>query len=137
MKAPEFTLPYLDQNQTYTLSQDRGKIIILTFWASWCPDCSSDLPLKERLYQTVDAGKVSFITINVSGRERNQEDALRYHQKFISQPTLVDRGLEVYRLYQCLGVPTTVVISQTGEILKQFTDQAKPLEIMAAISQLL
>ncbi|MBM7541465.1 redoxin domain-containing protein [Amphibacillus cookii] len=137
MRAPDFCLPYIDRDQYYQLSDQRGKIVVLTFWASWCPDCSNDLPLKERLYQSIDQTKMSFITINVVGRERDPNEGIRYYQKFLSQPTLIDHGIDVYRKYNCLGVPTTVIIDQQGYIIKQFTDQAKPLDIMETIGELI
>lgn len=134
MKAPNFTLPYIDKEGHYQLKDDLGKIIVLTFWTSWCPDCGSDLPLKEKLYQTVDSEKVKFITINVVGREREPSEGIRFYNKFLTQPTLVDRGLEVYRQFNCLGVPTTVIINQDGEIIVQLSAHAKPIDIMQAIS---
>ncbi|SEO71043.1 Thiol-disulfide isomerase or thioredoxin [Amphibacillus marinus] len=137
MQAPNFTLNYLNKNESYCLSDDFGKIVVLTFWASWCPDCSNDMPLKERLFQSIDSDKVKFITINVSGRERSKADAIRYFNSFMTQPTLVDNGIEVYRKYKCLGVPTTVIIDQNGTIINQFTDQANTMEIMTALTQLI
>lgn len=136
-KAPDFTLSYIDQPGTYQLSKHLGKVIVLTFWTSWCPDCSHDLPLKERLYQASTNEAIVFITINVSGREPNQEEARRYYHQFLTQPTLVDHGLETYRAYNCLGVPTTVIIDQTGFIIKTFSDQARPLQIMEALAPFL
>lgn len=137
MKAPNFNLPYIDQRGRYQLSEDLGKIIVLTFWTSWCPSCGVDLPLKEKFYQVADPEKIKFITINVVGRERHHSDGIRFHKQFLTQPTLVDRGLEVYREYNCLGVPTTVIIDQEGYIIDQFSDQTKPMEIVEAISHYL
>ena len=134
MKAPEFKLPYIDQDKYYDLKDDLGKIVVLTFWTSWCPECSIDLPIKEKLHQTIESDKIRFITINVAGRERTPDDGGRFYHEFLNQPTLVDNGLEVYRKYQCKGVPTTVIIDQTGMIITQITNQAKPLDIMQAIS---
>ncbi|SDC45429.1 Thiol-disulfide isomerase or thioredoxin [Pelagirhabdus alkalitolerans] len=136
MLAPNFSLPYIDDpSKTYQLSDDLGKIVVLTFWTSWCPDCSQDLPLKERLYQTVDSEKMVFRTVNVSGREPKADEAIRYFDNFLSQPTVVDDGLNTYRAYDCMGVPTTVIIDQEGKIIEQFTDQASSIEIMQSISR--
>ncbi|WP_440896198.1 TlpA family protein disulfide reductase [Amphibacillus sp. Q70] len=134
MKALNFTLPYIDKEGSYQLKSDLGKIIVLTFWTSWCPACGSDLPLKEKLYQTVDSEKVKFITINVAGRERTPNEGLHFHNNFLTQPTLVDRGLEVYRQFNCLGVPTTVIINQDGEIITQLSDHANPIDMIQTIS---
>jgi len=132
--APDFTLPYIDKDKQLTLSDLRGKMVLLTFWASWCPDCSQDMPMKERLYQTVDQEKLAMVTINVAGRERQHEDAVRYKANFISQPTLIDRGRETYLNYNALGVPTTVLIDQDGNIVKQWGENLNFLSLMEAIS---
>lgn len=135
--APEFTLSYLDKNSTVSLSDFRGQMVLLTFWASWCPDCSRDMPLKERLFRTVDQHKLKMLTINVSGRERNNDDALRYNKKFITQPTLVDKGRDTYLKYHCLGVPTTVLINQEGQIVKKWGENLNMLELMELIGDFL
>ncbi|GEM02305.1 Peroxiredoxin [Halolactibacillus halophilus] len=132
--APDFTLPFIDQDDSLTLSDLRGKMVLLTFWASWCPDCSQDMPMKERLYQTVDQDKLMMLTINVAGRERQHEDAVRYKMNFIKQPTLVDNGRETYLNYNALGVPTTVLIDQDGNIVKQWGENLNFLSLMEAIS---
>lgn len=134
MKAPTFKLPYINRADDYQLEDDLGKIIILTFWTSWCPSCSVDLPLKEDFYQSADPDKIKFITINVVGRERTPNDGIRFHDQFLSQPTLVDRGLETYRAYNCQGVPTTVIINQTGDIIHQISAQINPIDIAETIS---
>lgn len=134
MKAPKFSLPYIDRPGNYNLNDDLGKIIVLTFWTSWCPECGVDLPLKEKFYRVADPKKIKFITINVVGRERHPQDGIRFHQDFLMQPTLVDRGIEVYRAYNCKGVPTTVIINQKGEVIQQLTAQTKPLKIIEAVS---
>lgn len=133
MKAPKFSLSYIDKQGAYCLEDDLGKVIVLTFWTSWCPECGVDLPLKEKFHQVADPEKIKFITINVVGREREPSDGIRFHRDFLTQPTLVDRGLETYRAYNCQGVPTTVIINQNGDIVQQLTDQAKPITIIEAI----
>jgi len=135
--APDFTLPFIDKDESLTLSDFRGQMVLLTFWASWCPDCSQDMPMKERLYQTVDQNKLAMLTINVAGRERTHHDAVRYKTNFITQPTLVDRGRETYLNYNALGVPTTVLIDQDGNIVKQWGENLNFLNLMEAISSYL
>ncbi len=135
--APLFQLPYINSNQIYQLENDLGKVIVLTFWVSWCPDCGKDMPKKEQLYQSMDNEKVKMITINVSGRERDTQEGLAFANKFITQPTIKDQTREVYDLYQCDGVPTTVIIDQQGQISAQFGDQSSFFEIVEAIGKLL
>ncbi|MBH0231014.1 TlpA family protein disulfide reductase [Halobacillus yeomjeoni] len=136
-QAPNFKLPYINSDKNYTLEEDLGKVVVLTFWASWCPDCGVDLPKKEQLYKTMDHEKVKMLTINVTGRERNVEDGMEYAEKFLTQPTLMDDGREIYERYGSQGVPTTVIIDQNGNIHRQFGDKADFLEIVESIGQLI
>ncbi|WP_079478331.1 TlpA family protein disulfide reductase [Halobacillus salinus] len=136
-QAPNFKLPYMFNDQLFELEKYHGKVVILTFWASWCPDSSRDLPKKEQLFQTMDHDKVQMVTINVTGRERSEEEARKYAEQFLTQPTLTDNGREVYDLYESDGVPTTVIINQDGNIHAQFGDQASFLEVVDALGSLI
>lgn len=137
MKAPDFTLPYYNQTtKLFQLSHFKGNIVILTFWASWCADCSNDLPKKEQFYQSIDHTNIKMVTINVLGRERSYEEAARYIDTFLTQPTLIDNGREVYDLYQCNGVPTTVIINQNGQVHEIFDDKSTMLEIVASVGKI-
>ncbi|MYL33716.1 redoxin domain-containing protein [Pontibacillus yanchengensis] len=132
MKAPIFELQDMN-GEIYSLEDDLGNNVVLTFWTSWCPDSGRDLPKKEQLFQSMDHDKVKMITINVVGRERNAQEGIDYANKFLTQPILFDKGTEIYDAYNCQGVPTTVLINRNGEIVKQFGDQAQFLEIVEAI----
>ncbi|RPF50353.1 TlpA family protein disulfide reductase [Aquisalibacillus elongatus] len=139
MKAPLFELPYLDKpNETYNIEDYIGqKVIVLTFWVSWCPDCARDLPKKEQFFKTSHNDDLEMITINVTGREHGDEEALKYQDQFLTQPVLKDRGREVYDLYECEGVPTTIVINREGEIIGRFGDQADFVEVIHTLSEVL
>ncbi|MCT2535929.1 TlpA family protein disulfide reductase [Aquibacillus koreensis] len=137
MKAHRFTLPYLDQEGSYTLEEDIGKIILITFWASWCSACGVDLPKKEQLHQSIDPNVVKMLTINVKARERDMNAALTYKNKYLSQLALVDDGRFVYDQYQCNGVPTTVIVDRNGDIYSKFDDQSDFLQIVQSLGELL
>ncbi|WP_117168965.1 TlpA family protein disulfide reductase [Paraliobacillus sediminis] len=137
MLAPNFVLPFLNKKGNYQLKDDIGSIVILTFWASWCLDCSIDLPKKEQLYRSLNNSKVKMLTINVTGRERSQSAAVGFTKEFLKQPTLMDNGTEVYNLFHCHGVPTTVLIDSTGHIYKQFSDKADFLDIVTTVGDII
>ena len=136
MKAPQFELSYLNEDKTFFLDEVLGKkVIVLTFWVSWCPDCARDLPKKEQFYKTSQSDELEMITINVTGRERSEEEALKYQDQFLTQPVLKDNDREVYDLYEATSVPTTIIIDKNGEIVGKFGDQAEFVEILQVISQ--
>ncbi|MGP4073172.1 TlpA disulfide reductase family protein [Piscibacillus sp. B03] len=139
MKAPLFELPYLDNpDETFRLEDVIGeKVVVLTFWVSWCPDCARDLPKKEQFFKTSRNDELEMVTINVTDREHGDEEALKYQDQFLTQPVLKDRGREIYDLYDCTGVPTTVVINREGEIIGHFGDQADFVEVIHKLSEAL
>lgn len=136
MKAPLFNLKTLD-GHTYYLEEDIGKVIVLTFWASWCPDSGRDLPKKEQFYQSINHDDMKMLTINVVGRERDEQAGIDYARKFLTQPTLLDDGRKVYDQYNGDGVPTTVIINRNGEIAYTFGDKAEMIDIIKAIGEVL
>ena len=135
--APLFELPYINGNSQYQLQEDLGKVIVLTFWTSWCPDCGRDLPKKEHLYQTMDHEKVTLLSINVAGRERDKEEGIHFAEEFLTQPTLADQGKNVYDLYGCEGVPSTIIIDQEGYIHAKFGDQSSFLDIVEKLGKII
>ncbi|WP_407272561.1 TlpA family protein disulfide reductase [Radiobacillus sp. PE A8.2] len=137
MKAPFFQLPYINKQSVYNSEDDLGKVLMITFWVSWCSDCGVDLPKKEQLFQSINTDQVKMITINVTGRERDSQAGSSYTDKFLKQSTLADRGREVYDQFDCTGVPTTVLLDRNGIVHKQFGDKADFMEILQTLGELL
>ncbi|MCT8138946.1 TlpA family protein disulfide reductase [Anaerobacillus sp. CMMVII] len=138
MLAPTFTLPQLNGEGVISIKSYRGKPLVLTFWTSWCPDCQKDLHFKDQFYRTIDPDKLGFLTINVTGREGQPEDGKRLiAEKNYSFPVLMDDGTKVYDAYQCMGVPTTVIINRHQEIVAKYNDKAKFVEIIQGLGKIL
>lgn len=134
MHAPTFNL-FTTTGEIVRLEDYLGCNILITFWASWCPDCGKDLPKKEQLFQSIDKNNVKMLTINVAGRERDKADGIAYANKYLTQPTLLDNGREVYDAFQCKGVPTTVLINKRGIIVEKLDDQATMIEIVESMGK--
>ncbi len=111
---------------------------MITFWASWCPDCMKDLPMKEQFYQHADADTLAFLTINVTGRERSEEAgkdfAIKNNLPFL---VLQDNGRETYDKFGCTGVPTTVLLNQDHQIVHVFDDKSSFLDIAKALPDIM
>jgi thiol-disulfide isomerase/thioredoxin len=138
MLAPNFALKDIQTNEMKTLSHYKGKIVMLTFWASWCPDCLKDLPLKEKLYQNVNNEDVVFLTINVAGREGNPTDGITFIKKHnFTFPVLLDEGTKTYDTYRCMSIPTTILIDRDQKISASFHDRSTIMDIMQSLSLLL
>lgn len=112
--APNFTLKNL-QGKTVDLSSFRGQVVLVNFWATWCPPCLQEMPSMEKL-QTLMAGeKFVMLAINV---EEDGEDNVRHFLKGNphSFPILLDSEAEVQELYGVYRFPETFVVGKDGII---------------------
>lgn len=113
-----FTLDDLS-GKPWTLKDLKGKVVLLNFWATWCPPCRKEMPDLESLFKRF--GPQGFVILGVS-----DEDA-PVVQKFIAQqgityPVLLDPGRKVNTLFQIEGIPKTFVYDREGKIVSQSID---------------
>lgn len=113
--APDFTLPSLGGNPAH-LSNYRGKVVFLNFWATWCPPCREEMPSMESLYQRLKGRDFEMLAVSIDtkGADRVQSFVATYGLTF---PVLLDPNRKVYRLYGLTGVPETFIINKTGDII--------------------
>lgn len=135
--APPFELQDL-YGKTYSLKSMHGKIVWLEFWVTWCPACQHTLPQKNLLYRSLNHPALSFLTINVTGREAEPERVQTFVQQAGYQfPILRDHGCDTYDAYGITSVPTSVLINQQGEI-HGFYDETTPLtDLIQQVGKLL
>jgi len=113
--APEFSLQKLGGGQL-SLTDYRGKLVLLHFWATWCVPCRHEIPLLYSMEQRLDAGLVRIIYVNVN---RGDSGSV---QTFIDKvspqtQTLLDPDSTVRNRYAVRGLPTTYLIGQDGKII--------------------
>ena len=111
--APNFTLPGIAQS--VSLSDYKGQVVYLDFWASWCGPCRDSFPWMNKMQSKYQQQGVKFIAINV---DRTSEAA----QTFLSQnpahfTIAFDAKGETPKQYDILGMPTAFVIGRDGQIL--------------------
>lgn len=114
--APDFTLKTLDGQEMVTLSELRGKPVILNFWASWCVPCRKEMPVLQAAYEAHQAEGLTVLAINLT-----TEDTLPEAQAFIEElqltmPALADEDNTVGEAYHILGLPTTYFVDAQGII---------------------
>ena len=115
--APDFALTDLAGRQV-RLSDYRGKVVLLNFWATWCPPCREEIPSMVRLNQSM-AGK-PFQMLAVSIDEGGKDAVERYFKNSgLVLPALLDTDHRISGRYGTTGVPETFVLDKKGVILKK------------------
>jgi len=115
--APDFTLRRAD-GANLRLGEQRGQVVMLNFWASWCGPCKQEMPHLNRLYDKYrDAGFV-LLGVNVDDDPRKAQAAAQ--QFGVRFPVLLDNAKTVSRLYDLSAMPTTVVIDRDGRVRQVF-----------------
>ncbi len=115
--ATDITVVSLD-NQQITLSGLKGKVVLLNFWATWCPPCREEIPSMMKL-NTLMAGK-PFQMVAVSVDEGGKKAVEEFFKNTgYSIPAYIDSTGQVARMYGITGVPETFVIDKNGIIVKK------------------
>ncbi|MCL4479316.1 MAG: TlpA family protein disulfide reductase [Deltaproteobacteria bacterium] len=112
-KAPDFSLPSINNN-IIKLSDYRGKVVFLNFWATWCPPCRMELPSIERLSQKLKG--LPFVVLAVNVDETNIQSIKQFAQDMgLTFTVLVDNNT-VSSMYRINALPTTLIIKKDGTI---------------------
>jgi thiol-disulfide isomerase/thioredoxin len=113
--AADFELQDMDEEKI-KLSDYKGKVILLNFWATWCPPCIREMPSMERLHQQVDAEGFKVIAVN---QMEDIDQVFAFTGQLDVDPTfeiLFDTTSSVSRDYAVRGLPTTYLIDKEGRI---------------------
>ncbi|MFH1288443.1 MAG: redoxin domain-containing protein [bacterium] len=117
--APNFTLPDID-GKNVSLTDFSGKVIILDFWATWCPPCRSEIPHFVELYDTYKDKGLVIIGIDVDPKENASVLKPFAAQYGITYPLLLGTE-QVENLYGGIQyIPTTFIIDRNGNIIQEF-----------------
>ncbi len=111
--APDFTLKS-NSGDNVRLAEQRGQVVMLNFWASWCGPCRKEMPLLDEIYQRYNKAGFVLYGVNV---ERNTADAEKLLRDLgTSFPILWDGDSVVSKLYQVNAMPTTILIDRDGKV---------------------
>ncbi len=112
--APAFSLPLLSGGEAGPHTY-KGKVIILNFWASWCPPCRREMPSMERLYR--DYKDKGLVILGVNDMESEEDVRGFYDEYMLSFPTVLDRDGKVFTRYGVLAIPTSFIIDREGRLI--------------------
>lgn len=115
--APDFELTDLS-GKTHRLADYRGKVVIINFWASWCPECLEEMPSLNGLYTKFR--KQDLIVLGITS-DRKKDPVLEVLKKIpVAYPLLLETGGGVFiRKYVVIGLPTTVIVDRRGFIAER------------------
>jgi len=133
-QAPDFTLP-LYQGGELSLADLRGQVVVLNFWASWCPPCRDEAPILEAGWQRYRDKGVIFVGVDYMDTEPAARDFI---EEFgITCPNGPDLGGRIARAYRIRGVPETFFITPQGEIAEVVIGPLTEDRLSATLEQLL
>jgi peroxiredoxin len=113
--APDFTLETLD-GSLLTLSELRGRPVMLNLWASWCLPCRVEMPAIERVYQRHREDGLVVVGLNVTSQD-SETAARAFVQEFgLTFPIVLDRDGAASARYELMGLPSTYFIDRDGII---------------------
>jgi cytochrome c biogenesis protein CcmG/thiol:disulfide interchange protein DsbE len=132
--APDFTLTSFE-GQTYTLSQLRGKVVVINFWASWCLPCREEAAYLEQTWRKYQDQNVIFIGVDYADPEK---PALAYIEEFdITYFNGPDLGTRISQRYNIKGVPETYYVAKDGTLRGNKIGPLKMPELDNKIDELL
>jgi peroxiredoxin len=127
----DFTLADL-RGKTWTLKEQRGKVVVVNFWATWCPPCRKEMPDLETLYkQFKDQG---LVILAISDEDAGKVAPFIAEQK-VTYPILLDPGRKVNELFQIEGIPKTFVYDRSGKLVAQSIDMRTRRQFLEMLAQ--
>ena len=114
LAASDFEL-FDQQGQTHTLADYKGQVLIVNFWATWCPPCIHEMPALQNLRTTLRERGLEVLGINM-GETQAQVDTFT-NQVAVDFPLLLDENMVATMAWQVQNLPTTFVVNKDGMII--------------------
>ncbi len=130
-QSADFTLTDL-QGKAWHLQDLRGKVVLVNFWATWCPPCRKEMPDLDALYNKFkDQG---FVVLAISDEESAKVSPFIAEHK-ISYPVLLDSGRKVNDAFIVEGIPKSFVYDRNGKMVAQSIDMRTRNQFMGMLAQ--
>lgn len=127
--ARDFKLKDLDGNEV-ALSELRGKVVLIDFWATWCPPCREELPTIAKLNAAYGDKDVAVLGVN----DEDRGTVKHYLEKHgLALTVLMDSSEKVHGQYGCRALPTVVIINRQGTVTAQYVGGRSEQELRAAL----
>lgn len=126
-----FTLADLDGHD-WTLESLRSKVVLVNFWATWCPPCRKEIPDLEALYKRFRGQGLVVLGISNEPAAKVLPFA---HQEKITYPVLLDPGNKVNKLYSVVGIPMSFVYDRSGKLVAESMDMRTRQQFLAMLAE--
>ncbi len=113
---PDFTLPRLDSDTPASLSDYRGQLVYVDFWASWCGPCRQSMPLYESLFQEFAGQRLQILAINLDEFREDADGFLARHP--VSYTVLWDPEGKTPGEWNIKVMPSSFLLDEDGKLLK-------------------
>lgn len=111
--APDFTLKS-SAGDNIRLSEQKGKVVMLNFWASWCGPCRQEMPLLDGIYKKYS--KTGFVLLGINVEEDSTDAKKMLKNLNVTFPILFDSDNKLSNLYKLDAMPTSIIIDKKGKI---------------------
>lgn len=111
--APDFALKS-STGENLRLSEYRGNVVMINFWATWCGPCRQEMPLLDELYTRYERVGFSLLGVNIDDDSRRAMQMIE--DLGVSFPVLFDARKEVSKLYEVEAMPVTVLVDREGNV---------------------
>ena len=135
-QAPDFTLPLFDQfdQDEVRLTDYRGQVVVINFWASWCVECYREAPLLEQAWRDFQDQGVVFLGVDYLDTDK---EGLAYMIQYdITYPSGPDIGTKISKTYGLTGVPETIFIDKDGKIAHVHIGPIEKPQLYALLDEL-
>lgn len=120
---------------TDSLARHRGQIVVMNFWATWCPPCQEEMPALEQIYRSDRSRGLVVLGIDQGESAAAAAKFVRAHR--ITFPILLDEDQKYASSYVSVGLPTTVIVGRDGRIVKGVDGAQTLAQFRAAVAPLL
>jgi peroxiredoxin len=134
MIAPDFAL-FSPEGQEISLSDYQGQVILVNWWATWCPPCKAEMPAINAFYETHQADGFVVLAVNSQEEASTVKDFIQ--DNGFTFPVLLDSQGQVMDRYHVRALPTSFIIDRHGVIQHIQTGEISPQQLEAIVEPLL
>jgi peroxiredoxin len=117
LEMPNFTFPDINGKEV-SLSDHRGKVVLVNVWATWCPPCRQEMPSMQSLYEKFKGENFEILAVSIDSEGR--EAVAPFMRKMnLTFPALLDPGETIRSLYGITGVPESFIIDKQGILVEK------------------